>query len=77
MGIPENIREFLRVMGRQGGRMRAQKYSKEKLSAWGKRGGRPRKARAVGTSGGEFHRDDASSFDCRLTPEEIDRRTEK
>jgi len=43
--VPENIREFLRIMGRQGGRARAEKYSKEQLAAWGKLGGRPRKAR--------------------------------
>jgi hypothetical protein len=46
LAIPENIREFLRVMGRQGGRARAEKYPKEQLAAWGKLGGRPRKAGA-------------------------------
>jgi len=44
LAVPESIREFLRVMGRQGGRARAQKYPKEQLAAWGKLGGRPRKA---------------------------------
>jgi hypothetical protein len=43
LAIPENIREFLRVMGAHGGRARARKYSKEKLAEWGKLGGRPRK----------------------------------
>ena len=46
LAIPENIRQFLRVMGRQGGRTRAQRYSKEQLAAWGRLGGRPRKAGA-------------------------------
>jgi hypothetical protein len=41
--IPENIREFLRIMGRHGGRVRAQKYTKDQLAAWGKLGGRPKK----------------------------------
>jgi len=42
MAIPENIREFLRLMGRQGGRARARKFSREKLAEWGRLGGRPR-----------------------------------
>lgn len=29
--------------GRKGGQMRAKKYTKKQLSAWGKRGGRPTK----------------------------------
>jgi len=43
IAIPEDIRQFLQVMGRQGGRARAQKYGKEQLAVWGKRGGRPKK----------------------------------
>jgi hypothetical protein len=42
MGIPQNVREVLQVMGRFGGPTRAQKYSKEQLAAWGRLGGRPR-----------------------------------
>jgi hypothetical protein len=43
LAIPQNIREVLKEMGRYGGRVRAQKYSKEQLSRWGKLGGRPKK----------------------------------
>lgn len=43
--VPPNIREFLREMGRYGGRERAQRYSKEQLSQWGKLGGRPKKSK--------------------------------
>jgi hypothetical protein len=39
LAIPENIREYLRIMGAQGDRARAQKYSKEKLAEWGELGG--------------------------------------
>jgi hypothetical protein len=46
LAIPENIREFLRIMGRQGGRARAERHGKEQLVAWGKLGGRPSKAGA-------------------------------
>ena len=46
LGIPQNIREFLKAMGRYGGRVRAQKYSKEQLAEWGRAGGRPKKSGA-------------------------------
>jgi len=48
LAVPPNIREFLQCMGRHGGRVRAQKYSKEQLATWGKLGGRPKKADASG-----------------------------
>ena len=38
------IREFMRKNGRKGGNARARKYDHEKLSAWAKKGGRPKKA---------------------------------
>jgi hypothetical protein len=46
LAVPPNIREFLQIMGRHGGRARAQKYTKEQLAAWGKLGGRPKKTAA-------------------------------
>ena len=52
VAIPENMREVLRIMGRHGGKVRAQRYTKEQLAAWGKLGGRPKKDRA----GGMVHR---------------------
>ncbi len=44
--VPENFRQFLRILGREGGRARAQKYGKEQLAAWGRLGGRPKKSGA-------------------------------
>jgi hypothetical protein len=43
IALPEQFRDVLRAMGSCGGRIRAQKYTKEQLSEWGKRGGRPKK----------------------------------
>ena len=51
LAVPENIRDFLRVMGKHGGLARARKYSKEKLAEWGKLGGRPRKGAPVQRTG--------------------------
>jgi hypothetical protein len=42
MKITKEIREALRKMQSAGGRARAKKYSKETLSRWGKKGGRPK-----------------------------------
>ena len=36
IALPEQFRELLKAMGSYGGRARAQKYSKEQLSEWGK-----------------------------------------
>lgn len=41
----ETVQEFLKRIGREGGRKRAATHSKEELRKWGKRGGRPRKKR--------------------------------
>ena len=40
--IPEEAMEYFRRTGAEGGKARARKYSKEQLSAWGKKGGRPK-----------------------------------
>ena len=40
--IPKGVLEYFQKTGAEGGKARAQKYSKEQLSAWGKRGGRPK-----------------------------------
>jgi hypothetical protein len=40
--IPEGVMEYFRKTGSIGGKTRAQKHSKEELSAWGKKGGRPK-----------------------------------
>ena len=37
------IREYLRKIGRRGGKARAAKYNKATLSKWAKKGGRPAK----------------------------------
>ena len=47
LAIPPEIQPFLKVMGKHSGLARARKYNKEQLSAWGKLGGRPRKASPV------------------------------
>lgn len=41
--IDDILREHLKKLGSKGGKKRAAKYSKAKLSEWGKLGGRPRK----------------------------------
>lgn len=40
--IPEEVMEYFRLTGAQGGKTRARKYSKQQLSEWGKKGGRPK-----------------------------------
>ena len=40
--IPDDILEFFRQTGAQGGKARAKKHSKEQLSEWGRKGGRPK-----------------------------------
>jgi hypothetical protein len=40
--IPENVLEFFRRTGAQGGKKRAARHSKQQLRAWGKMGGRPK-----------------------------------
>jgi hypothetical protein len=37
------ISKYLAKIGSKGGKARAAKHAKNKLSAWGKKGGRPRK----------------------------------
>jgi hypothetical protein len=40
--IPEDVMKYFRLTGAQGGKARAARHTKEELSAWGKKGGRPR-----------------------------------
>ena len=40
--IPEDVMEYFRKTGALGGKTRAKKYSRKKLSEWGKLGGRPK-----------------------------------
>jgi hypothetical protein len=40
--IPENVMEYFRKTGAQGGKARAKKHTPEELSKWGKMGGRPK-----------------------------------
>ncbi|MFL6451981.1 MAG: hypothetical protein ACJ746_30590 [Bryobacteraceae bacterium] len=42
--IPEEVMEYFRKVGAEGGKARAKKHSERKLSEWGKLGGRPRKS---------------------------------
>ena len=40
--LPKAILQFFKETGAQGGRARAERYSKQQLSEWGKKGGRPK-----------------------------------
>ena len=40
--IPEDVMEYFRKTGAQGGKARAKKHTPEELSTWGKMGGRPK-----------------------------------
>jgi hypothetical protein len=40
--MPEAVKEFFRQTGALGGKTRAEKHTPEELSAWGKKGGRPK-----------------------------------
>jgi hypothetical protein len=40
--IPKDVMEYFQRTGAEGGRARAERHTKEELSAWGKRGGRPK-----------------------------------
>ena len=40
--IPEEVMKYFQRTGAEGGKARASKHSKEQLSEWGKKGGRPR-----------------------------------
>ncbi len=42
--IPEDVMEYFRSNGSVGGKARAKNHSKEQLSEWGRRGGRPKSA---------------------------------
>jgi hypothetical protein len=42
--IPEEVLEFFRRTGAEGGKARARKHTPEELSAWGKKGGRPKRS---------------------------------
>jgi hypothetical protein len=40
--IPEDVMEYFRKTGSEGGKVRARRYSKFQLSEWAKLGGRPK-----------------------------------
>ena len=40
--IPKNVLKYFQKTGAEGGKARAEKYSKEQLSEWAKKGGRPK-----------------------------------
>jgi hypothetical protein len=40
--IPKDVFKYFQRTGAEGGKARAKRYSKEQLSAWGKKGGRPK-----------------------------------
>jgi len=40
--IPKDVMEYFKKTGSIGGKARAKKHSKERLSVWGKLGGRPK-----------------------------------
>jgi hypothetical protein len=39
----EELRKYLRKLGRKGGLQTLKRHGKKTMTAWGKRGGRPRK----------------------------------
>jgi len=43
----QTVAAYLAKIGRKGGQMRAAKYDKATLSEWAKKGGRPRKTKAM------------------------------
>ncbi len=47
MGKPKTLKDYKTAFAKKGGKARADKYPKEKLSEWGKLGGRPRKLKVV------------------------------
>jgi hypothetical protein len=49
--IPADVMKYFRKVGAMGGQTRAEKHSKEQLSAWGKLGGRPKGRRNVKKGG--------------------------
>lgn len=40
--IPAEVMEYFRKTGSMGGETRAKRHTKEQLSEWGKKGGRPK-----------------------------------
>ncbi|HXS96458.1 MAG TPA: hypothetical protein VN736_17765 [Candidatus Limnocylindrales bacterium] len=40
--IPKDIMKYFQRTGAEGGRARAERHTNEELSAWGKKGGRPK-----------------------------------
>jgi hypothetical protein len=40
--IPKDVLKYFQRTGAEGGKTRAAKYSKEQLSEWGRKGGRPK-----------------------------------
>jgi len=40
--IPKAVLQFFKETGAEGGKARAERHSKEQLSEWGKKGGRPK-----------------------------------
>jgi general stress protein YciG len=40
--LPKDVLKFFQQTGSEGGKARAKNHSKEQLSEWGKKGGRPK-----------------------------------
>ena len=40
--LPKAVKQFFQETGAQGGKARAERYTKEQLAEWGKKGGRPK-----------------------------------
>jgi hypothetical protein len=53
MKLPEDVMEFFRQTGAEGGKARAAKYSKAQLSRWAKKGGRPKGSGTKQQKGGK------------------------
>lgn len=39
----DELRKYLKSLGKKGGQATVRKYGKKQMKAWGKKGGRPRK----------------------------------
>ncbi len=47
--IPKDVLKYFQKTGAEGGRARAERHTKEELSKWGRKGGRPKGGRPKGS----------------------------
>lgn len=51
--IPDDVMEYFRKTGALGGKARAKRHTKDELSAWAKKGGRPKGSGKQAKKGGK------------------------